>query len=62
VIFLFHLVLSGNWIWGTLNLVWSAGLAWRYREELSPHFGSTPKPSFKARGFARSSLQRRKAR
>ena len=31
VIFLFHLVLSGNWIWGTLNLVWFAGLAWRYR-------------------------------
>jgi hypothetical protein len=28
VIFLFHLVLSGNWLWGTLNLVWFAGLAW----------------------------------
>jgi hypothetical protein len=31
VIFLFHLVLSGNWIWGTLNLVWFIGLASRYR-------------------------------
>jgi hypothetical protein len=31
VIFLFHLVLSGNWIWGTLNLVWFTGLTWRYR-------------------------------
>ena len=31
VIFLFHLMLTGNWIWGTLNLVWFAGLAWRCR-------------------------------
>ena len=31
VIFLFHLLLTGNWIWGTLNLVWFTGLAWRYR-------------------------------
>jgi hypothetical protein len=31
VIFLFHLVLSGIWIWGTLNMVWFAGLAWYYR-------------------------------
>lgn len=31
VIFLFHLVLSGNWMWGTLNLVWFAGLAFYYR-------------------------------
>jgi len=31
VIFLFHLVLTGNWIWGTLNLVWFMGLVWRYR-------------------------------
>jgi hypothetical protein len=31
VIFLFHVVLSGNWIWGTLNLFWLAGLAWRCR-------------------------------
>jgi hypothetical protein len=31
VIFLFHLELSGNWIWGTLNLVWFAGLAWHFR-------------------------------
>ena len=32
VIFLFHLVLTGNWIWGTLNLVWFTGLAWRHKE------------------------------
>jgi hypothetical protein len=32
VIFLFHLVLTGNWIWGTLNLAWLAGLAWHYRK------------------------------
>jgi hypothetical protein len=31
VIFLFHVVLSGNWIWGTLNLFWFAGLAWPRR-------------------------------
>jgi hypothetical protein len=31
VIFLFHLVLTGNWMWGTLNLVWFAGLAWCFR-------------------------------
>jgi hypothetical protein len=31
VIFLFHLVLSGNWMWGALNLVWFAGLAWSCR-------------------------------
>jgi hypothetical protein len=32
VIFLFHLVLTGNWVWGTLNLVWFAGLALWYRK------------------------------
>jgi len=31
VIFLFHLVLTGNWPWGTLNLVWIAALGWFYR-------------------------------
>lgn len=31
VIFLFHVVLTGNWPWGTLNLAWIAGLGWRYR-------------------------------
>jgi hypothetical protein len=36
VIFLFHLVLSGNWIWGALNLVWFTGLAWRYRRAFIP--------------------------
>jgi hypothetical protein len=31
VIFLFHLMLTGNWMWGTLNLVWFAALAWCFR-------------------------------
>ena len=31
VIFLFHLLLSGNWMWGTVNMVWFAGLVWCYR-------------------------------
>ena len=35
VIFLFHLVLSGNWVWGTLNLVWFASLAWCCRRAFS---------------------------
>ncbi len=35
VIFFFHLVLSGNWIWGTCNLVWFTGLAWYYRRALT---------------------------
>jgi hypothetical protein len=36
VIFLFHLVLTGNWMWGTLNLLWFAGLAWYYRRAFIP--------------------------
>ncbi len=32
IIFFFHVVLSGNWSWGTLNLVWLTALAWRYRK------------------------------
>src|ERR1700744_4250654 len=32
VIFLFHLVLTGNWMWGTLNLVWFTALAWYYKK------------------------------
>jgi hypothetical protein len=35
VIFLFHAVLSGNWLWGTMNLLWFAGLAWHYRRALA---------------------------
>jgi hypothetical protein len=29
VIFLFHLLLTGNWIWGAFNLIWFTGLTWR---------------------------------
>ncbi len=35
IIFFFHVVLSGNWIWGTLNLIALAGLAWGYRKAFS---------------------------
>ena len=31
VIFIFHLVLTGNWVWGTVNLGWFAALAWSCR-------------------------------
>jgi hypothetical protein len=31
VIFLFHLALTGNWMWGALNLVWFSALASGYR-------------------------------
>jgi hypothetical protein len=30
-IFCFHLVLSGQWIWGSLNLAWLLALAWSVR-------------------------------
>jgi len=35
-IFCFHLILTGSWIWGTLNLVWLAALAWTFRERYIP--------------------------
>ena len=44
VIFLFHLVLTGKWIWGTLNLVWFAALAWYCRRAFAAlwHYPQTP--------------------
>jgi len=36
VIFCFHLVLSGQWIWGTANLAWLLALAWNYRSAFPP--------------------------
>jgi hypothetical protein len=46
VIFLFHIVLTGNWMWGTLNLVWFAGLAWWYRKAFTSlwAYSETPQP------------------
>jgi hypothetical protein len=44
VIFLFHLVLSGNWTWGTLNLVWFAGLAWCYRSAFTKLWTYSERP------------------
>ena len=32
IIFLFHLSLSGQYIWGTLNLAWLCALGWAYRD------------------------------
>lgn len=31
VIFLFHIRLSGQWIWGSVNLLWLGALAWYFR-------------------------------
>jgi len=46
-IFLFHLVLSGNWTWGSLNLVWFAALAWHFRRAFAPlwHYAEPPEAS-----------------
>lgn len=35
VIFLYHVVLTGNWPWGTLNLAWIAALGWCYRRRFT---------------------------
>jgi len=35
VIFLFHINLSGQWLWGTVNLIWLAALAWGFRAAFS---------------------------
>ena len=47
VIFLFHLVLTGNWVWGTLNLVWFAALAWSCRRAFTTlwHYTEPPEAS-----------------
>lgn len=36
VIFCFHLMLSGQWIWGPLNLLWLLALAYAYRSAFVP--------------------------
>lgn len=36
VIFCFHLVLSGQWLWGTINLAWLLMLAWQFRAAFRP--------------------------
>lgn len=36
VIFCFHLHLSGQWIWGSVNLLWLAALALHYRAAFTP--------------------------
>lgn len=36
VIFTFHLVLSGQWLWGSLNLAWLLVLAWHFRSAFRP--------------------------
>ena len=42
VIFLFHLTLSGQWIWGPLNLIWLLGLAYAYRSSFTPLWNHPP--------------------
>ncbi len=42
VIFCFHLVLSGQWVWGSLNLAWLALLAWHYRAAYRPLWSHSP--------------------
>src|SRR3954466_15704952 len=36
VIFCFHLALSGQWIWGPLNMLWLLALAYAYRSSFTP--------------------------
>jgi len=36
VIFCFHLVITGQWIWGPLNLLWLLVLAYAYRSSFTP--------------------------
>ena len=35
-IFCFHIALSGQWLWGTLNLAWLLALAWCFRSSFQP--------------------------
>ncbi len=35
-IFCFHIALSGQWPWGTLNLAWLLALAWCFRNSFQP--------------------------
>jgi hypothetical protein len=44
VIFLFHLILTGNWIWGTLNLGWFTGLAWYCRRAFTSLWNYSESP------------------
>jgi hypothetical protein len=30
-IFCFHIVLTKSYLWGSLNLIWLAALAWQFR-------------------------------
>jgi len=35
-IFFFHATLSGQWIWGSVNLTWLLALAWQFRSAFYP--------------------------
>lgn len=43
VICCFHLVLSGQWFWGPLNLAWLLALAWFHRDAYLPLWHYVPK-------------------
>jgi len=45
-IFCFHLALSGQWIWGTLNLAWLSTLAWTFRVSFRPLWSNELPQSF----------------
>lgn len=44
-ILMFHLVLSGQWIWGPLNAAWLAVLAWHFRAAYVPLWNVPQLPS-----------------
>lgn len=44
VIFCFHLVLSRQWLWGSVNLAWLLALAWNYRSAFSPLWNYPARP------------------
>lgn len=48
-IFFFHLVLSGQVVWGSANALCLATLAWHYRERLSGLWTEAPSAQVRAR-------------
>lgn len=45
VIFCFHLVLSGQWIWGSVNLALLLFLAWQHRPAFRPLWNFSGEPA-----------------
>lgn len=36
IIFFFHMMITRSYLWGSLNFLWLAALAWQYRRGLEP--------------------------